>query len=97
MNFFILFIKCCTCYYNLSCKKKLIKRFVILRKKDIIKTYKYGIRIIFWFVRHDTPWFVRGSYFIHGTDTGVFTLNKTFGSTFATISFRVVLYYVKNV
>ena len=49
------------------------------------------------FVNSAEPWFERGGAVTLGTDTGVFTLNKTFGSTFATISFRVVLYYVKNV
>ncbi len=43
------------------------------------------------FVSSTTPWFIRGGYYLHSSSAGVFYYYYTFGSAYATYSFRLVL------
>lgn len=47
-----------------------------------------------WFVNFGGPWFIRSVLYNRGDGTGVFGFYGTYGSTHATVSFRVVPYYV---
>jgi len=39
---------------------------------------------------------MRGTYYSHGMDAGVFAFNSSYGQVRLHVSFRVVWYYVKD-
>ncbi len=44
-----------------------------------------------WFVNYVTPWFIRGGYYSHGTDAGVFDFRYELGRANNAIGFRLAL------
>ena len=49
-----------------------------------------------WFVMFAYPYFVRGAYFVHGFEAGMFTFHLTLGYAYYTNSFRVVLLWLEK-
>lgn len=47
-----------------------------------------GIQCMAWFVKPIQPWFIIGSGYTHGTESGVFAFGHDCGRTLNYVSFR---------